>query len=100
MGFETRGGRTYYYRKERSGGRVRSVYHGGGAVAEMSALMAEMDAEERAQKRRQERERRAELLAEDAELDALGKLVDELARATLLTHGYHQHKRQWRRRRR
>jgi hypothetical protein len=35
----------------------------------------------------------------DAELDALGEVIRDLAAATLIAHGYHQHKRVWRRRR-
>ena len=35
----------------------------------------------------------------DASLDELAALADTLAAATLVAAGYHQHKRQWRRRR-
>src|SRR5438270_367363 len=34
MGYETRKGRTYYYHKRRTGGRVVSVYCGSGGFAE------------------------------------------------------------------
>jgi hypothetical protein len=100
MGFETRAGRPYYYRKERRGRRVRSVYVGGGEGAELLAALDAVQQEERAEKRQQARAAREELRAEDAELDALGEIMDELAQATLLAHDCHQHKRQWRRKRR
>ncbi len=99
MAFERRGNHTYYYRKEREGGRVRSVYVGGGETARLIAQLDDLERDEREEKRilaRMEREREQE---RDAELDVLGTLVNEFAAATLITEGYHQHKRQWRRRR-
>jgi hypothetical protein len=44
MGWETRRGRRYYYRKERVNGRVRSIYFGSGGRA---LLAAHEDAEKR-----------------------------------------------------
>jgi hypothetical protein len=37
MGWETRGGKRYYYRKERRAGRVRSIYCGSGGRGERAA---------------------------------------------------------------
>ena len=35
MGWERRGSREYYYKKEREGSRVKSVYVGSGEIAHM-----------------------------------------------------------------
>ena len=45
MGWEYRNGSRHYYRKERSGSRVRSVYVGRGDIAELSAALDEMTAD-------------------------------------------------------
>ncbi len=42
MGWETRGGTSYYYRKERDGASVRSVYGGGGETAALIAQLEEI----------------------------------------------------------
>ena len=41
MGLEDRNGRLYYYRKERVGDRVRSVYMGSGELAQWAADVME-----------------------------------------------------------
>jgi len=43
MGWETRGNGSYYYRKVRDGGRVRSEYVGAGMLAEALAGLDEID---------------------------------------------------------
>ena len=100
MAWEERSGRRYYYRKERVGGRVRSVYVGGGETAGLLAQLDAMDRERREEVRalaRMERERWQE---EEAELDALAGMMDTVAAGLLLTAGCHTHKRQWRLKRR
>ena len=42
MGWEDRNGRSYYYRKERTGGRVRSVYVGNSQMAHGLVMLDEM----------------------------------------------------------
>src|SRR4051812_2772447 len=64
MGWERRGGRSYYYTAERVGGRVVKLYVGTGHVA---ALAARLDAATR-QQRASEGEADSEALAD---LDAL-----------------------------
>ncbi len=96
MGWEKRGRREYYYCKEREGGRVRSVYVGGGETARLVAQLDAMKSDEREGERilaRMERERWHE---QEAELDALAELMDAVATGVLLAAGYHMHKRQWR----
>jgi hypothetical protein len=91
MGWETRRGQQYYYRKERVGRRVVSRYMGGVELAPFVALMAEPKA------------RRVEPVNEFAELDAAIQAtqdqIDTLLAATYEASGYHQHKRQWRKKR-
>src|SRR5262245_45336373 len=93
--------RGYYYRVRKIDGRVAREYIGAGPVA---TLVAQQDAIER-QKREDERAdwraKRAEMDALAAPLDVLNDLADLLARAALVSAGFHQHKRgEWRRRRR
>jgi len=99
MGWEDRNGRSYYYRKERDGTRVRSVYVGGGEGAKLIAQIEALESDEREGDRTFARLERERVQGQDTELDALGEIIRELAAATLIAHGYHQHKREWRRRR-
>lgn len=99
MSWETRKGQRYYYRKERDGKRVRSVYAG---KDERAALMADIDALCRLRDEEERRQARAECRGEeeiDASIKRVSALVSLLAEATLITEGYHAHKRQWRKRR-
>jgi hypothetical protein len=96
MGWEDRNGKSYYYRKERESGSVRSVYVGGGETAQLIAQLDAMHGDEREGKRvlaRAESERWRE---QEAELDALAGMVDAVTTGVLLAAGYHTHKRQWR----
>ncbi len=99
MGWEERRGRSYYYRKERTGDRVRSVYVGSGASAHFAAKLDAMERTEAKQKRRAEGRALQSELAKDEELDALGEMVRQVVAAQLLVDGFHRHKRQWRRKR-
>ena len=99
MGWETRRGKSYYYRKERVGNRVRSVYVGSGETAVVIAQFEAMQGEDAALKRelaRRERERERE---DDAVIQEACAFVEALARGTLMAAGYHRHKGQWRRKR-
>ncbi len=95
MAWELRGGSRYYYRKVRRGGRVFSVYEGGGLAGALSAARDEAARQERAQSR--------ESLRRAAQEDRVDELVDRswlvaegAARALLEAAGYHKHKGQWR----
>jgi len=99
MGLEQRGSNRYYYRKVRRGRRVVSAYVGKG---EFAALMWQADKHIKAH---QEAKRQA-WAAERARIESADTLVDELAMMahdllveTLELNGYHQHKRQWRKKR-
>jgi hypothetical protein len=96
MGWEQRGGRRYYYRKVREGGRVRSEYMGAGPCAELIAAFDDWDRLDRQCRRDEEK---AELLVED-QLDRriaeASWAVASITHATLAATGHHKHKGQWR----
>ena len=58
MGWEIRNGSRYYHRKERSAGRVRSIYVGQGAIAEMTAQVDALRLRENETQRNNERQER------------------------------------------
>ena len=99
MGWEQRGGRSYYYRKTREGLRVRSEYVGGGAFGQ---LCAEADSDERLERvaRRDSHDaaRRAEAVIDRQLKDAEAALA-AIVNAALRASGYHKHKGQWRKKR-
>ncbi len=90
----------YYYRSERYGNQVRSVYLGCGPRA---ALLAELDArrtKEDATSRAAWSQEREHMAAEDAEVAAVDDAIAALARVALYAAGYHQHHYgEWRKRR-
>ncbi|HVK18190.1 MAG TPA: hypothetical protein VM533_14700 [Fimbriiglobus sp.] len=100
MGWEKRGGASYYYTAQRAGGRVAKLYVGSGPVAEYAALL---EAENRAERRHAAeaaRRERDELAALDTALAPLDELADALTAAALVAAGYHRHHRgPWRKRR-
>lgn len=95
MAWETRKNGNYLYRKVKKRGKVRSVYIGRGDIAEIELhRQAERAAELEAQKLQR---KEAELL--DQKIDEFSELNKTLVDALFLINGYHQHKRQWRRKR-
>lgn len=98
MAWEQRRAQSYYYAKRREGGRVVSVYYGSGELAQ---AVAEITAAQRrsamltrtAEQERRTRDDRGRQIVRDV----AGELRTVLA-AVLVANGYHQHKRQWRRR--
>lgn len=99
MAWEKRGKRSYFYRKERVNGKVKSIYIGSG---ELAALLDYHDKDRRESKKfekeNQARERiKAEIL--DDEINALSEINQCLVDALFLINGFHQHKRQWRKKR-
>jgi hypothetical protein len=99
MAFEKRNGSLYYYRKERTGGRVRSIYIGSGEMAHIFAQLDAMRQDEKDFECWQRETERGEIAALDDALDLISKKSDALVTAVLLANGFHQHKRQWRRKR-
>ena len=95
MSIVIRNGRAYRYMSIRRNGRVTSEYRGSGALAAVAALFDEEDRQVRDEERAA---LEAEAAIERSITDYVAE-VEELARAALIASGFHQHKRQWRRRR-
>ncbi len=93
MAWESRNGKgAYYTRSGRWGGRVIREYIGSD---ETTILIAKFDALERQERKADQdaqRDERAQFDAIDDQVEQLGELADELARAMLIVAGYHQHK--------
>ena len=99
MGWEQRGNRTYYYRKKREGGRVRSLYIGSGDFAQISAETDAANRQEQEQIRANDRRIRDAEAAIDRQLKDTETALFSTVDAALLAAGYHKHKGQWRKKR-
>ncbi len=99
MALETRRKRSYYYRKERRGASVRSVYVGAGELARLIARLDESRTEEERLNQALRQMEPERLEAEDAEVARACLIIETLTTAALLSEGFHTHKRQWRRKR-
>lgn len=99
MALEYRNGKPYYYRKIRKGKKVISEYVGSGEVAR---LTAELDKTKvffrKIRKLTISNEKAIHDLA-DGEIKLLEKSISELFTQVAINNGYHQHKRQWRKKR-
>jgi hypothetical protein len=97
MAWEKRGGRTYFYRSVREGGRVKKLYYGTGEVGK---LAAEVDARRRAGRKVEEdarKRRKDQLDTAIAMTHELARGCELLASAALLLAGYHRGQRhRWR----
>lgn len=99
MGWEQRGAYSYYYKKERQGLRVKSIYVGRGQIADM---IAEIQSSSPLLERLARTIKSPEVIkAEKAEatLQQVSDLTQLITQAALLTAGFHTHHRQWRRKR-
>ena len=99
MGWEQRHGRSYYYRKVREGGRVRSEYVGSGIVAQICAGDDEDKRRDRAAKRAADLATRQGEAEIDRQLADVGSALAVMTDATLYAAGFHKHKGQWRKKR-
>jgi hypothetical protein len=95
MGVERRKGNLYYYEKQRIGSRVVSHYVGKGELV----VLAEHQARKRQAEQAAHKAARNSIVELSGDVDAVCDLADLLLKASLLTSGFHQHNRQWRRRR-
>jgi hypothetical protein len=102
MAWENRGGRKYYYHKFRSSERSLSLYIGTGKVAELFAQIVEDRRIELAIERQIEQQRRQaqrdRLDAEERSVLEYFEQVEVQFQAAMRAAGWHQHRRQWRRR--
>jgi hypothetical protein len=99
MAWETRGNRSYFYRKERINGKVKSVYVGSDAAAVLIAERAKAERIKKEAKKLETDTQRGELEALDRQINALSEFNQNLVDALFLISGFHQHKRQWRKKR-
>ena len=99
MGWEQRGRNQYYYRKEREGARVKSTYIGRGDLAHTIANFEKHSFTLEKLMRAKKTMEAEELENAEAVLDRAVELVQLVMEATLLTAGFHTHRRQWRRKR-
>jgi hypothetical protein len=97
VGWEQRGGRSYYSQAERVGGRVVKRYVGGGRIGVLAAQLEAIERSEKETDRELRRSERDEIEALDGPLAELNELADLLAHAALLAAGLRQHHRgEWR----
>src|SRR5687768_14262644 len=99
MTLERRNGHVYLYESRRVGKRVRKKYVASGYMATLIVRYDALRAEQRKLARWQQEDRLARW-AERA--DRIGKLLDRangLVADALRAAGWHQHKREWRKRR-
>jgi hypothetical protein len=100
MGWESRGGKTFYYtRTLRVGGKVVRTYFGSGAMARQAAADDRRRRVEEMKIRRQEALERVQRRKISDMLDAQGKAIDVIFRIGMADLGYHKHRGEWRRRR-
>jgi len=100
VAWEERGGRRYYYRSVRRGGRVVKEYVGAGPVAEATAQLDEDDRRRREGAAVSWKEEMMRMEALEAPIEELCDAAETLARAALVAAGYRQHNRgEWRLRR-
>jgi hypothetical protein len=96
MGWETRGGKQYYYRATKIDGRVVKTYMGTGAAGEEAARADEAARAARVQEA-VARHKHAEHLAEGTRLVVAVYELGKQAYADAMTRlGYHNHKGEWR----
>jgi hypothetical protein len=101
MGWEQRGGRSYYYyRKVREDGGVRSEYVGSGLPAQICAEDDNAQRRDQAAQRATDRAKRQAEAEIDRQLADVESALAALTHATLFAAGYHKHKGQWRKKRR
>ncbi len=96
MGWENRSGRLYYYRKEREGSQVKSIYVGRGEMAQIVAQLQSSSPVLEKLARQNATSKMMQSEVAEATLDQTADLIHLLTQAVLLACGFHTHKRQWR----
>lgn len=98
MGWEKRGNKTYYYKKERKGGSVVSRYDGRGDLAQVFAHSDLLCWYIKKLKRDEDKAKKEAYEAIDLLIDETLESVYKLIKAVFLSTGHYQHKGQWRKR--
>ena len=99
MGWETRSGHSYYYRKVRRGGCVVSEYVGKGALSKLVDRRIAINRHASQSLQAIEQRSRAEFAELDSLIEANEREIRAVLAATLIVNGYHSHKGQWRKKR-
>ena len=99
MGWEQRRGRSYYYRKVRVGGRVRSEYVGSGMLGELCASGDDAKRQNRAARRAADHATRQAEARIDRQLADVESALTAMTHAALVAAGCHRHNGQWRKKR-
>lgn len=99
MAWEQRRGNSYYYRKKREGGRVRSEYIGSGIAAQMYAENVVGARRQQATERANAKLTRHSEAVIDRQLADVEVALFNIIKAALHNAGFHQHKGQWRKKR-
>ncbi len=99
MGWEQRGNNSYYYKKERDGSRVKSVYVGRGEMAHMVAQLESSSPLLERFARTMKSPQQVQQEKAEAALEQASDLIESITEASLLAAGFHTHPRQWRRKR-
>lgn len=96
MGWEQRGSHQYFYRKQRDGTRVKSIYVGRGEIADM---ISQFQSGSSVLERLVRRTKTPNEIQSDRAVVVFEQAIQLLTEAALLTAGFHTHHRQWRRKR-
>src|SRR4051794_12057558 len=99
MAFKAINGHLYYYMSVWQDGRSVSLYVGGGELGFLAARLARIETQAKAAERARVKAERVAADATDRPAIELGEVADLLTRVALLSAGFHQHKRQWRKKR-
>ena len=99
MPWDVRGKHRYFNLWRRVAGRPTKQYLGAGDAAVRAALEIERRRTERIARAEEVRRHRQGHQAATAPLGDLARLTELLAKGTLMSLGYHQHDRTWRKRR-
>ena len=97
MGWEQRGNNRYFYRKERDGSQVKSVFVGRGEIAHMVAQLQSSSPLLERFARSMKSPQQVQQEKAEAALEQASDLIELITQASLLSAGFHTHKRQWRR---
>lgn len=99
MGWEKRGNNEYYYQKERIDGRIKSVYVGQGELAYLIARYDQINSTKMELERINKNREKEEFQELNNFIDEISEINKDLVDALFIINGYHQHKRQWRKKR-
>lgn len=99
MAWESRGNRSYFYKKKRVGGKIKSVYIGAGDYAMLSHELEDARRNEAKIEKEKQQRRRTKTETIDEQINEISALNQSLVNSLFLLNGFYPHKRQWRKKR-